>query len=73
MSTRSTKTKLYQSDGPVPGQLLWIKTKERGWIKSKIIERRNVKDGEEILLVMTELLNYEVTITKYPERSLRPM
>ena len=47
MSTRSTKTKLYQSDDPVPGQLLWIKTKERGWIKSKIIERRNVKDGEE--------------------------
>ena len=74
MSTRSTSTKLYQFEDPEPGQLLWIKTKERRWVKSKIKavpERRNVNDGEEFQMVMTEFPGYEVNITKYPEMSLR--
>ena len=59
------ETHLYQDQNPSPKQILWVKSEERGWIKSKIkavMEQRSVAEGEEFSLRMTEFPNKVITI-----------
>jgi len=67
-------THLYQDQNPAPKQTLWIKSEQRGWVKSKIkavMEQKSVSEGEEFSLRLTEFRNKVITITKYPEKAIK--
>ena len=76
VKTRNQSTYLYQDSDPVENQIMWVKSESRNWQKSKItkiLDKKTVSGGEEFIVEMREFPGKVITITKYPNKSTRPI